>query len=100
MNDAFPVSVIQRTGRLAENTQQRFFIGSLRRQHQLFERRAVDEFHENIRHAVFFGNVVDGDDVGMRKNARRLRFAKQALAQAVALGRMLLIAMVRPMAGS
>ena len=51
-----------------------------------FERRAIHALHEDVGQPVLFGDVVDGDDVGMRKHPGRLRFAEQALAQAFALG--------------
>ena len=51
-----------------------------------FERRAIHELHENIRQPVGFGNIVDGDDIGMGQDSGRLGLAKQALPQAAALG--------------
>src|SRR5262249_16660616 len=44
------------------------------------------EFHEDVRHAVLFGNVVDGHDAGVGENAGGLRFAEQSLAHTLALG--------------
>ena len=86
MDDAFFVGVIERRGGLAENAEQRFLVGGLRGQQHFFQRRPVHELHEDVRHAVFFGDVVNGDDAGMGEHAGRLGLAEQALAQAFALG--------------
>src|SRR5262249_23631378 len=52
----------------------------------LFERRTVHQLHVDECGLAFIGDVVNGDDVRMRKDARRLRLAKQALAQPFAFG--------------
>ncbi len=86
VDDSFFVRVIERGGGLAENAEDGFLIGRLLSEQHFFERRAVDELHEDVRHAVLFGDVVNGHDAGVRKNAGGLRFADQALAETLAFG--------------
>ena len=86
VHDALLVGVIERGGRLAEDAEQGFLVRRLIHLEHLLERRAVDELHEDVRHAVLLGDVVDGDDVGVREDARRLRFAEQAFPEADPLG--------------
>src|SRR5260370_9446250 len=86
MHDAFFMGVVQCDGGLTENREHAILFQRLLAVQELFERRAVDKLHENIRQLVLLGDIVDGDDIGMREDAGRLGLAKQALAQPVALG--------------
>src|SRR2546430_2662199 len=86
MHDPFFVGVIQSDGGLPEDAQQRIFIDNVSIIQNFFQRRTVDKLHENVRETVLFGDVVNGDDVGMGKHAGRLRFTKEPLAQTLTLG--------------
>ena len=81
MHDALAVGVIERERRLPQDVQHLCRFQCIGRGEQLFEGRPVDEFHEDIRHAVFLGDVVNRNDVGMGEDARRLRLAEEAVAQ-------------------
>ncbi len=80
VNDAFFVGVVEREGDLAQNGKHALGKQGLRAVQDLFKRRTIDELHEDIGQAVLFGNIVDGDDIGMGEDAGRLGLAEQALA--------------------
>jgi len=85
MHDAFAVGVVEGGRGLAKNAQHARAGEGLGRGEDLFERRPVDVRHRDVGEAVGFVHVVNGDDVGVRENARRTRLAEQALTQFFAL---------------
>ncbi len=84
--DAFFVGVIERQSDLPKNGKHAVGEQRLGAVQNFFERRAIHELHEYVGQAVFLGNIVDGDDIGMGEDAGGLGFAKQAFAQPVAFG--------------
>ena len=90
MHDAFGVGEIERGGGLAQDPKNLIRrdglgLGILRPiKHGLYG-GAIDELHGDEGESVFLIHVINGDDVGMRQDAGGARFAKQTLAQTVAL---------------
>ena len=86
VHDAFAMRVIERPRGLAQQAEQRLALRRMACAEQFFQRWSVDVLHEDVRHALFFRDVVNRDDVGMREDAGRLRLAEQPVAHAAALG--------------
>ena len=83
MDDAFLVRIVERHGGLSQDAEHPLGRNGLRFRQHLVERRPIDVFHGDIGQLALLLHVVDGDDSGVRQDARRPRFPKQALAQPV-----------------
>ncbi len=81
--------VIQRVSDLPQEMQQRRASGSSPFFSMLSSDAPGHILHENVGEIFLLENVVDGDDIRMRKQPGRLRFAEQTLAQTLPLLRIL-----------
>ena len=86
MDDALFVCVVERGGGLPQNGKRVFTSDRLRVVQDFFERRTIHALHEDIGQPVFFGDVVNGDDIGMRQHPGGLSLTKQTFAQPFAFG--------------
>ncbi len=85
MDYAFAMGVVEGVRDLTEELQEGVEIGQIAVVQHALERGAGDILHEDVGVIFFFENVVDGDDVGVREQTGRLRFAKKAFADTLAL---------------
>src|SRR5439155_5716346 len=80
MDDAPIVRVVERGGGLPKEAEDARGLERLIQGENLLDGGAWDELHGDVGRVVLFSHVVDRDNAGMRQDARRPRFAKQALA--------------------
>ena len=72
-------------GGLAQDAEQRRLVRDRVRK-KVLESRTVHELHEDVGEPVLLEDVVNGNNVRVREDARGLRFPKEALAEPVPLG--------------
>src|SRR5438270_7966519 len=80
MNNALAMRIIETTRGLPEDAENTGAGESFLPVEQLLERGAGDELHGDIGRVVLLGHIVNSDDVGVRQDAGRARFAKKTLA--------------------